>query len=293
MVEGRRVNGKGDPLDWEEAGEVLFREGRMTHASQGLRLGDRAIYQLMTWTEGTFNINPPVGLPPQAGAEVSASNQDLLKEGMRRLEEVPSLRAPFPDSDVFLEIPEALRTSLQADLSPATTVLVGVLDATRNLDGVLTDSPFDVWLTLKALHCLLRVGALGWAPAAPAAGQAVSPRRSIPRVAMQGSLQYQALHPVRQSDGFTLSARGVFVQTPTPLDVGEQVLLRIEFPGGTSRVTAVGQVIWRNADPAKSGPEDLGMGLQFVDLAAEHLKAIEQRLTEGITAEIRQVLETP
>jgi len=112
-------------------------------------------------------------------------------------------------------------------------------------------------------------------------------------VSMQGSLQYQALHPVQQSDRFTLSARGVFVQTPTPLEVGEQVLLRIQFPGAANRVTAVGQVIWRNADPNKSGPEDLGMGLQFVDLATEHLEAVEQRLTEGIIAEIRQVLEKP
>jgi uncharacterized protein (TIGR02266 family) len=172
-------------------------------------------------------------------------------------------------------------------------MLVGILDATRNLDRVLADSPYDVWVTLKALQCLLRVGALGWAPAAPAAGQAVSPRRSIPRVALQGSLQYQALQPVQQSDRFTLSARGVFVQTPTPLDVGEQVLLRIQFPGAANRVTAVGQVIWRNADPAKSGPEDLGMGLQFVDLSVEHREAIEQRLTEGIVAEMRQALENP
>ena len=277
----------------EEAGEVLFRDGRMTHASQGPRLGDTALYQLLTWAEGTFNINPPVGLPPQLGSEISTSNEDLVKEGMRRLEEVPGLRGPFPGPDVFLEIPAALRTALQAALSPAAAALVGVLDSTRNLDRVLTDSPFDAWVTLKALQCLLRVGALGWVPAAPAAGQAVSPRRSIPRVALQGSLQYQALQPVQQTDRFTLSARGVFVQTPTPQDVGEQVLLRIQFPGAANRVTAVGQVIWRNADPAKSGPEDLGMGLQFVDLSMEHLEAIEQRLTEGITAEIRQALEKP
>jgi DNA-binding response OmpR family regulator/Tfp pilus assembly protein PilZ len=277
----------------EEAGEVLFKDGRITHASQGLRLGDTAVYQLLTWAEGTFNINPPVGLPPQAGAEISASNEDLLKEGMRRLEEVPGLRAPFPGSDVFLEIPVTLRTALQPDLSPATAMLVGILDATRNLDRVLADSPFDAWMTLKALQCLLRVGALGWAPAAPAADQAVSPRRSIPRVSVQGSLQYQALYPVQQSDRFTLSARGVFVQTPTPLEVGEQAVLRIQFPGAANRVTAVGQVIWRNADPTKSGPEDLGMGLQFVDLAAEDLGAIEERLTEGIVAEIRQALGKP
>jgi DNA-binding response OmpR family regulator/Tfp pilus assembly protein PilZ len=276
----------------DEAGEVLFRDGRITHASQGPRLGNTALYQLLTWTEGAFNINPPAGLPPQPGSEVSTPNEDLLKEGTRRREAVPGLREPFPGPDVLLEIPAALRTAVQTGLSPAASALVGLLDGSRNLDGVLADSPFDAWTALRALHCLLRVGALGWVPVAPAAGQAVSPRRSIPRVAMQGVLQYQPLQPVQQSDRFTLSARGVFVQTPNPLAVGEQVLLRIHFPGATTRITAVGQVIWRNADPSQSGAEDLGMGLQFVDLPTEHCEAIEQRLTEGIIAEFRQALET-
>jgi Tfp pilus assembly protein PilZ len=70
-------------------------------------------------------------------------------------------------------------------------------------------------------------------------------------------------------------------------------LLRLQFPGSAIRFTAVGQVIWRNADAAQGKPEGLGMGLQFVDLSADQLEAVENRLTQSIAAEIRATLEKP
>jgi Tfp pilus assembly protein PilZ len=85
----------------------------------------------------------------------------------------------------------------------------------------------------------------------------------------------------------------VFIQTPTPSEVGEQLLLRFQFPGSAIRLTAVGQVIWRNADAGQGKPEGFGMGLQFVDLSADQLETVENRLTQSIAAEIRATLEKP
>jgi uncharacterized protein (TIGR02266 family) len=110
---------------------------------------------------------------------------------------------------------------------------------------------------------------------------------------MGGLLQYQALLPAQQVQQFTLSARGVFIQTPTPLSAGEQVLLQFQFPGTPAKVTAIGQVIWRKGEAEKARPEDFGMGLQFLEASPETLEAIEERLTQGLAAEIRGALGQP
>ena len=276
-----------------EEGEIVFQDGRITSAGQGPRGGDAAVYQLLTWDEGAFNINPPLGLPSAAGTEVTASNETLLDEGARRVGEIPGLRGVLPGADLLLEIPLALRAAVQADLPSAGVALTALVDGTRDIEGVLAESPLDALMTLKTLHCLLRLGALGWESRTGAAGQAVAGRRSIPRVTVEDPIEYQPLHPAERSQQYTLSARGVFIQTPTPSEVGEQLLLRLQFPGSAIRLTAIGQVIWRNADAGQGKPEGLGMGLQFVDLSADQLETVENRLTQSIAAEIRAILEKP
>jgi DNA-binding response OmpR family regulator/Tfp pilus assembly protein PilZ len=270
----------------EIEGEILLQDGQITHALQGESRGDAAFYRLLGWSEGAFNITPPSVIPAPAAA-VSRANDALLEEGARRLTELPGLRAALPAGDALLEVPVALRAALEADLPPAGVAVVDLLDGTRGLDALLDASPLDPWGTLQVIHRLIRVGALGWS----SPSGAVPVRRSIPRVPMHGQLQYRLLQPAREADRFTLSARGVFVQTPAPAQVGDQVLLQLQFPGSVARITAVGQVIWRSGEAGPAKPEEAGMGLQFLEAAPETLEVIEQQLTRGIAAEVRQVME--
>lgn len=276
----------------DEQGELLFREGRITRAVQGPRRGETAAYQLLTWQEGAFEILPaPEEVATEEG-NVSAANEDLLREGARRLEELSGLRAGLPGPEALLEIPAALRTALQEGLHSSGAALAALLDGTRTSDQVLAESPLDTWMTLVILRRLSQVGALGWL-ASPSAAPALAARRSLPRLAAEGSFQFQSLRTFQEAGRFTLSGRGVFVQTSTPLEVGEQVLVRFQLPGATTWILAVGQVVWRTADAQKSKPEDLGMGLQFVEVSAENLEAIDQRVTQGIVVEVREALERP
>ncbi|HSB81173.1 MAG TPA: response regulator [Candidatus Methylomirabilis sp.] len=276
-----------------EVGEITFADGRISHAVQGPRRGEAALYQLLTWREGGFEILPaPEGEMP-AGGELTRANEDLLQEGSRRMEEATALRAGLPGSEALLEIPAALRTAAEAVVPQDGVSLMALLDGKKDVGQILAGSPFDGWMTLKILQRLLRVGALGWVPTPGASGQAEAPRRSILRLLADVPVQYQSLRALQEASRFTLSARGMFVQTPTPFEVGEQVLLRFQLPGGATWITAVGQVVWRNADAKKSKPEDLGMMLQFIQASPEVLAAIEDCLTHGIVAQIRAALESP
>jgi DNA-binding response OmpR family regulator/Tfp pilus assembly protein PilZ len=269
-----------------EEGEIFFREGRITHASQGQRRGNAAVYQMLAWTEGTFNILPPES-SPKDGSAVTLSNEELLTAGGHRRDEVSGMRAALPSGDATYEVPAALRAALQAALPSEGVAILGLLDGARTIDQILEGSSLDAWATLKVLHRLLQVGALGWT----SPSGAVAPRRSVPRVNIQASLQYRLLQPVEEASRFTLSTRGVFVSTPTPPAVNDQVLLQMQFPEGPSQVTAVGQVIWRMGKYVGGAPEEAGMGLQFLEATPETLEAIEQQLTRAVTAEVREALE--
>jgi DNA-binding response OmpR family regulator/Tfp pilus assembly protein PilZ len=281
-----------------EVGAIVFVNGRISRAFQGARRGDAAVYHLLTWEEGSFDMLPFVESAVPAGGEVKASNEALLQEGARRREEIAGLLVGLPGSEAMMEIPEALRALLQEQVSTEEAMLATLLDGTRPLEQVIAGSPFDAWTTLKVLDRLLRMGALGWTiaqsagqPAAGPAGQPGTARRSLPRLTVDGPIQYQSLPAFRQAARFTLTTRGVFIHTATPFDMGEKVLIRFQIPGEATWVTAVGQVTWRNADVQKSKQAELGMSVHVVEAPKEYLEAIGKRLTQSVATAIHEIVE--
>ncbi len=68
----------------------------------------------------------------------------------------------------------------------------------------------------------------------------------------------------------TVSAGGAFLETPTPLDVGTRIKLKLPLPDGTVQVKAV-------VANQSSGPPDLrgvGMGVTFLDPGESELDAL-------------------
>ncbi|HSC70935.1 MAG TPA: response regulator, partial [Candidatus Methylomirabilis sp.] len=110
-----------------DQGEIDFTDGRISRAAQGPRRGDAAVFQLLTWREGAFEILPSADAAA-AGGEVSLPNEDLLQEGTRRLEETARLRAALPGAEAWLEGPAALRAATAGEIPPEGTALLILLD---------------------------------------------------------------------------------------------------------------------------------------------------------------------
>jgi uncharacterized protein (TIGR02266 family) len=259
-----------------ERGEIIFSEGRISQASQGPRQGAPAVYQLLAWQEGAFQLAPHDSGAP-VGGQVSGPNQKLLMEGLRRLDELPALRAGLPGPKVPLEVSAALRAAVQAQGPPEIITLVGLADGARDLDQILALSPLDTWATLKVLQRLVGVGGLEWADVG-------AERRGGPRLNVEVPIEYQSLRAFQKTGTFNLSARGVFIRTAVPFEVGEQILLRFNLPGQPSSIKVVGHVVWRNADASKRG--GMGMGIQFGDLTTGDREVIERHLAQVIAAQI-------
>ncbi len=76
-----------------------------------------------------------------------------------------------------------------------------------------------------------------------------------------------------------LSAGGLYVQTDFPLDVDENLTLRLSLPGQKGMVNCNARVAWVNPkeNPRKPGLPP-GMGIQFVDMPLEDMKSVRRFL---------------
>src|SRR6202167_2109395 len=73
-----KLNNEGDKC------EVFFVEGQVKHATYGTLLGDEAVFKVLRWTGGNFELNFE-GKTDQATTKLNT--QGLLMEGLRRLDE--------------------------------------------------------------------------------------------------------------------------------------------------------------------------------------------------------------
>lgn len=67
-----------------EDGAIFFNGGEIIHATTGPLEGEEAVYQLLSWTEGTFRVSNRVTASRQT---VAVTWNLLLMEGMRRIDE--------------------------------------------------------------------------------------------------------------------------------------------------------------------------------------------------------------
>jgi len=63
---------------------MYFKEGQVTHAQYGALLGDQAVFQVLRWTDGNFQIDFEGKTTKQT---ITLNTQGLLMEGLRLLDE--------------------------------------------------------------------------------------------------------------------------------------------------------------------------------------------------------------
>ncbi len=276
MFEGERRTARLLLTRGEEHGEIVFEGGKITRAAQGTRKGKAAVYQLLTWQDGTFQMAPH-DASSQVGEPLDVPTQALLMEGIRRLDEISGLHSSLVDPPMHLDVAAAVREAIRGQSRADAAAVVNLLDGTRELDQVLAESPVDEWATLKILEALRRNRVIGSAGVSPE-------RRGGPRLYVDLPIEYQSLQSFQKSTAFNLTAQGVFIRTAVPFDLGEQIILRFQLPGWETPANVIGQVVWRNADPGKTG--GMGMGIRFVEVAVGDREAIERHLAQAIAVQI-------
>jgi len=82
--------------------EMYFREGQVTHAQYGPLTGDQAVFKVLRWTDGNFQVNFEGKTTSQT---TTLNTQGLLMEGLRLLDEAQrdAGKAGEEEEDVLLD----------------------------------------------------------------------------------------------------------------------------------------------------------------------------------------------
>jgi type IV pilus assembly protein PilZ len=251
-------------------GEILFLEGRVAYAVEGERQGESAVYRMLAWDTGDFELEQTSGSGP-ASAQVTRSNQSLLVEGMRRLDELPSLRQAIGTPEGPIRMFAVFREGLlRRTLPSGFHQLVTLCDGTHRLPQLLEASTLDAWTALTYLARFVKLGMLE---------HGVAAKRASPRLGIQVPVEFANLKDFKAARSLDVSARGMFLRTNQVYPVGEDVVLRFSLPGVARPFKAVGRVTWSSPTDTPQGLP-AGMGVQFQDLDSQGQGVIEQYVVE-------------
>jgi hypothetical protein len=99
-------------------GKIYMRTGQIYFAAINDDFAispQKAIYRMLTWATGTFELSPSVEL--QVMEEIQESTEGLLMEGVRQLDEMRQIAGKLPSAKSNLAVPTPLAGKLR-DLSP-------------------------------------------------------------------------------------------------------------------------------------------------------------------------------
>ncbi len=130
-------------------GQIYFKDGCVINAKQDKFQKEKAIFELLTWASGTFNmVFKEVNVPD----EIAVSNLGLLLEGLKRIEKREKLSKQLPNFDVtFLPTSTFMKLISQRNLSPEYVKLIALFDGKHRVAEILNLSPFDDLKTLEVI----------------------------------------------------------------------------------------------------------------------------------------------
>jgi len=125
------------------------------------------IDRLLTWTEGTYEFSGDERSIPKMGLKLPLSIEEMLMEGMRRMDELATIKQAVLAPDLYLlQSPETIdRGSLSREL----LVVCDMVQRSITVEGVVATSPLGEYSTYEAISALLEAGVLIVDPCPPLA----------------------------------------------------------------------------------------------------------------------------
>jgi DNA-binding response OmpR family regulator len=130
---------------------IYFRDGRVIDAEAGSLQGEDAVYRLLTWSEGEFEV---VFRTVRRREVITMSSQALLMEGMRRLDEWSRLFEQLPSLTHRFEVDTIELAARLGDVPDDNNRILRLVDGKRALLEVIDASD------LGDLECLQAISRL-------------------------------------------------------------------------------------------------------------------------------------
>jgi CheY-like chemotaxis protein len=130
---------------------IYFRDGRVIDAEAGSLQGEDAVYRLLTWSEGEFEV---VFRTVRRREVIAMSSQGLLMEGMRRLDEWSRLFEQLPPLTHRFEVDTIELAGRLGDVPDDNNRILRLVDGKRTLLEVIDASDVGDLECLQAISRL-------------------------------------------------------------------------------------------------------------------------------------------
>jgi CheY-like chemotaxis protein len=130
---------------------IYFRGGKVIDAELGRLQGEDAVYRLLIWTDGEFEVEFK---NVRRKDVIELSSQGLLMEGMRRLDEWGRLLEQLPALDTVFEVDYKALAERLAEIPDEVNGILRLIDGKRTLMQIVDDSEFA---DLEALNVISRL----------------------------------------------------------------------------------------------------------------------------------------
>jgi DNA-binding response OmpR family regulator len=134
-----------------KTGAIYFRNGKVIDAELGRLLGEDAVYRLLNWTEGEFDVEFK---NIRRRDVIELSSQGLLMEGMRRIDEWSRLSEQLPPLDTMLDVDTQELAERLSELPDEVNGILRLFDGRRTILDVVDDCEFG---DLDALNIIAKL----------------------------------------------------------------------------------------------------------------------------------------
>jgi CheY-like chemotaxis protein len=122
----------------DDKGEIYFREGKVIDAQTANRTGADAVYRMLVWSGGSFEIEFK---NLKREDRIALSTQGLLMEGMRRLDEWGRLLEQLPPLSAVFDVDDEMLAERLGEIPDEINDLLKNFDGKRTLMQVVDVSP--------------------------------------------------------------------------------------------------------------------------------------------------------
>ena len=136
---------------------IYFRDGKVIDAEAGPLQGEDAVYRLLTWNDGEFEV---VFRTVRRRDVITVSSQALLMEGMRRLDEWGRLTEQLPSLDTRFEVDARELTNRLGEIPDEHNAILRLFDTRRTVLEVIDASDYGDLECLEVIAKLYFEGLL-------------------------------------------------------------------------------------------------------------------------------------
>lgn len=127
---------------------IYFRDGKVIDAEAGPLTAENAVYRLLTWSEGDFEV---VFRTVRRREVIEIGSQALLMEGMRRLDEWTRLLEQLPPLTTHVDLKLDLLASKLGEIPDESNRLLRLIDGRRSLMAVIDSCDLGDLEALQAI----------------------------------------------------------------------------------------------------------------------------------------------